>query len=226
MNAKRSRVNGDPFSIDRFDPASTCECKQAIDERGSPRNERGWMIARDQSAVGIVSAIGKGFRPHHDMVMFCDPVNKTAASSKNHEFRPKIGDRLQVGFRERGVAIGCVVERSVKLDMMQGDAISPRYSGQTSDLMHKQQLQLCRIDLRIGPAEIGGEAWMGTEVNSMVFREPGTSFHGLKITSMTAASDICGGNRLHEQTGFCGRFPFTEVAVQVESHITFLNRSF
>src|SRR5881397_2038062 len=94
-----------------------------------------------------------------------------------------------------------MVQRAVKLDMMQLHAFLTANSFERLHLLQQQLFKVLRVDHNVCSSEILFVTWpwMGANVHTISFGQPHAPTHRCEAASMTPASNVRGRDVRHEQ---------------------------
>ncbi len=109
------------------------------------------------------------------------------------------GARNRVG--QRAVLARHVVERAVRLHVLQYEALRGGHAGERGDLIQHQifDLRRRRPDLAAAEADQVGEARVGAHRNAAIFCQPKGLAHDAGVAGVEAAGDVCGRDAGHQR---------------------------
>src|SRR5204863_10193901 len=91
---------------------------------------------------------------------------------------------------------------------------------QSRDLLFQERFEVRGSNRRIGSSKVRAirNARMRTGMNTKPLRQQKAISHALLVPRVSAARNIRRRNRAHERLRLLQRLPFTQIAVQVNSH--------
>jgi hypothetical protein len=195
------------------------EVLHAANNRLQIGQDRTRLRSRDKHSVIAIRAISKCF-PRDESVSWRHLHDSAAGSRKDFRPGPKAANRLQVRAGEGLFPFRGMVERAMKFDVMQGDALRFGKMLQRADLMEQKHLEFGGRYLAFAAPKINSipGSRMCAEAHAKFLAEPDALGHGAKISCMPAASDIGGRDPTHEGARPRARFPFPKIAVEVKIH--------
>jgi len=112
------------------------------------------------------------------------------------------------------------IQRAVRFDVDDGCAQPRCHRLQPADLPRHGVLDLVFAHGDFNAAEVGavGITGMRSDVHPALERQPNGAFHGAFIAGVAAASDVSGGDMLHQARFERRVIEFPQVAIEIECH--------
>ena len=178
---------------------------------------------RDQRAVGFVRAVRKAFGDDAQSCGLPGADQRGVGRAKQNQLAIECRHGSRDGRREDLVSRGHVVQRAVRLDVLQSHAFGRRHTGDRRDLIEHEIFGFLRAHLHVAATEAGEirKARMRADRDARCLRQPNrVSQHG-RIAAMEAGGDIGGRDDLHQSavvSDGIGAERFADVRVQVHAH--------
>ena len=166
-------------------------------------DDRAELVARDERTVGLVGAIGEHFCGDAKPAALSRLQRVRSRRSEQNQRSAERGDRARDGAREGDVTRGHVVERAVRLDVLQLDALDVRDASNGGNLVQHEIFDFVRGHLHLPASEARkvGKTRMRADGDAVRLRAPDGRAKDAGIACVKSRRDVGGGDGLHQRRG-------------------------